>query len=210
MLGESYLKAAAGLKPSQRDGLDLAVTTVEVPLAPLPPRDVLAAELAEMDDFIRRAESGNEDTLSCVGLNFPHALTPKYRAELVRTIRDWNVWALGMHEKGADSLPRHVDMEMAVIRLGDVGLVALPCEPFQGIGRLVRRDSPLPLTIPCGYANVSYGYITDGANTGDREYMSSFYRYTKYRLPLEKPAGDVLAHRAVEILDRFAKEPNHR
>jgi hypothetical protein len=207
MLGESYLKAAAGLQPSRRDGLDLAVTTVEVPLAPLPPRDVLAAELAEMDDFIRRAESGNEDTLSCVGLNFPHALTPKYRAELVRTIRDWNVWALGMYDKdAADSLPRRLDMEMAVVRLGDVGLVAIPCEPFQGIGRLARRGSPLPLTIPCGYANVSYGYITDGPNTGDREYMSSFYRYTKYRPPLEKPAGDVLAHRAAEILSGFAKE----
>ena len=55
-----------------------------------------------------------------------------------------------------------------------------------------------------------YGYITDGPNTGDREYMSSFYRYTKYRPPLAKPAGDVLAQRAVEILDRFAKEPSHR
>jgi hypothetical protein len=61
-----------------------------------------------------------------------------------------------------------------------------------------------------GYANVSYGYITDGPNTGDREYMSSFYRYTKYRPPLRKPAGDVLALRAAEILRRFAQESNHR
>ena len=48
--------------------------------------------------------------------------------------------------------------------------------------------------------NASHGYITDGANTGDREYMSAFYRYTKFRPPLEKPAGDVIADRAVEIL----------
>ncbi len=210
MLGESYVKAATKLQPSRRDGLDMEVVTVKLPLAPLPPRDVLTTELAEMDDFIRRANSGDDDTLFCVGLNFPRSLTPLYRGRLVREIRDWNLWALRMHEKGADTLPRHLDMEIAVIRLGDVGIVALPCEPFQGIGRLIRRGSPLPINIPCGYANASQGYITDSPNTGDREYMSSFYRYTKYRPPLKKPAGDVLARRAVEILNSFAKEPTHR
>jgi len=90
------------------------------------------------------------------------------------------------------------------LRLGDVGIVGMPCEPFQGIGRQIRRGSPLPLAIPCGYTNGSHAYITDAANTGDREYMSAFYRYTKFRPPYEKPAGDVMAARAVEILNRFA------
>lgn len=211
MLGQSYIAALAGLRPSDRDGLDVAVETVGVPLAPLPPRDVLRAELEEMEAFLRRAEAGDEDTRSCVGLNFPRALTPKYRGRLVEPLRAWNLWALGLHDAGqAGSAAQHLELEIAVIRLGDVAIVGLPCEPFQGIGRLIRRDSPLPLSIPCGYANVSHGYITDGPNTGDREYMSSFYRYTKYRPPLAKPAGDVLAQRAVEILRRFAEESRHR
>lgn len=211
MLGESYVKAMAGLQPSKRDGLDLAVETVPVPLAPLPTRDQLKAELEEMDAFLQRANAGDENTRSCVGLNFPRALSPRYRARLIDPPRAWNLWALGLHERGqADSVPKHLDLEIAVIRVGDVGIVGLPCEPFQGIGRLVRRDSPLPMSIPCGYANVSYGYITDGPNTGDREYMSSFYRYTKYRPPLARPAGDVLALRAIEVLRRFAEEPSHR
>ncbi len=211
MLGKSYVAALAGLQPSRRDGLDVAVETVGVPLSPLPPREVLSAELEEMEAFLRRAEAGDEDTRSCVGLNFPRALTPKYRGRLVEPLRAWNRWALGLYDAGqAGSVPRHLELEIAVIRLGDVGLVGLPCEPFQGIGRLIRRDSPLPLSVPCGYANVSHGYITDGPNTGDREYMSSFYRYTKYRPPLARPAGDVLAQRAVEILCRFAEEPRHR
>ncbi len=210
MLGQSYVAALAGLRPSGRDGLDVAVETVGVPLAPLPPRDVLRAELEEMEAFLRRAEAGDEDTRSCVGLNFPRALTPKYRGRLVEPLRAWNLWALGLHDAGqAGSAAQHLELEIAVIRLGDVAIVGLPCEPFQGIGRLIRRDSPLPLSIPCGYANVSHGYITDGPNTGDREYMSSFYRYTKYRPPLAKPAGDVLAQRAVEILRRFAEESRH-
>lgn len=210
MLGESYVAALAGLQPSGRDGLDVATETVRVPLAPLPPREVLAAELEEMDAFLRRAEAGDQDTLSCVGLNFPTALTPKYRGRLVEPPRDWVLWALGLHDTGkADSVAQHLELEIAVIRVGDVGIVGLPCEPFQGIGRQIRRDSPLPISIPCGYANVSHGYVTDGPNTGDREYMSAFYRYTKYRPPLAKPAGDVLAQRAVEILRRFAQESRH-
>jgi len=35
-------------------------------------------------------------------------------------------------------------------------------------------------------------------------------RYTKYRPPFAKPAGDVLALRAIEVLRRFAEESNHR
>lgn len=207
MLGQSYIDALADLQPSRRDGLDFAMETVDVPLAPLPPRQVLADELKEMDDFIQRANAGDEDTLSCVGLNFPRALTPTYRARLVELIRPWNQWALGLHEQGrADSVPQHLPMEIAVIRIGDVGIVGMPCEPFQGIGRRVRRHSPLPISIPCGYMNTSHGYITDGPNTGDREYMSSFYRYTKFRPALKKPAGDVLADNAIEVLMQFAGE----
>jgi hypothetical protein len=211
MLGQSYVDALAKLEPSRRDGLDFGLEKVNVPLAPLPAAEVLSAELKEMDDFIRRAKSGDEDTLSCVGLNFPRALTPAYRARLVELIRPWNQWALGLHEQGrAGSVAKHLKMEIAVIRIGDVGIVGMPCEPFQGIGRQIRRHCPLPVGIPCAYMNASHGYITDGPNTGDREYMSAFYRYTKFRPPLKRPAGDVIAERAVEVLSQFAKEPTHR
>ncbi len=211
MLGDSYCQALGKLQPSKHDGFDLTVETVRVPLAPLPSREVLIAELEEMDDFVRRADAGDENTRACVGLNFPRALSPRYRARLIDPPRAWDRWALDLHEKGkADSVAKFLEMEITLLRVGDVGIVGLPCEPFQGIGRQIRRDSPLALTIPCGYANVTHGYITDGANTGGREYMSAFYRYTKYRPPLAKPAGDVLAQRAVEILRTFAKESSHR
>lgn len=207
MLAETYIGALASLRPSEHDGLELAIEQVELPLAPLPPQQVLVDELEEMDDFIRRAEGGDEDTLCCVGLNFPRALTPAYRARLVELVRQWNQWALELYEQGkSESIPKHLEVEIAVIRMGDVGIVGMPCEAFQGIGRQIRRHSPLPLSIPCAYMNGSHGYITDGPNTGDREYMSAFYRYTRFRPPLKKPAGDVIADRAVEVLKRFAGE----
>ena len=140
-------------------------------------------------------------------LNFPRALSPVYRSRLVELVRPWNAWALGLHEKGlAETVPKHLEMEISVIRIGDIGIVGLPCEPFQGIGRQIRRGSPLPLSIPCGYTNVSHGYITDSDNTGDQEYMSSHYRYTRFRPPLKKPAGDVLAEQAVRTLIRMSSQ----
>ena len=206
MLAETYLDAITDLKPSKRDGLEVVIECVPVPLTPLPSREVLEEELAEIDDFMKRAESGDEDTRSCVGQNFPEALTPQYRAWLVSLVRPWNLWALDLHERGlADSVSDVQEMEIAVIRIGDVGIAGLPCEPFQNIGRQIRAQSTLPLTIPCGYMNVNHGYITDSENTGDNEYMSAHYRYTKFRAPLKKPAGDVLAQEAAVHLNRMAK-----
>ena len=110
----------------------------------------------------------------------------------------------------ADTVPRHLEVELYVLRLGDVGIVGMPFEPFQGIGRQMRAGSTLPLTIPCGYTNVSHGYLTDAPNTGDGEYMSAHYRYSRFRPPYQKPAGDVLAIQAIEILNRFATHGNPR
>ncbi len=203
MLGGSYTKALQELKPSARRGMNYFAETVPVPLAPLPPEETLVAEIEEIEDFIKRAKAGNEDTLECVGLNFPRALSPSYRAALVELILPWSEWALQLHRTGReDTVLKAIDLPIQVIRLGDVGILGMQCEPFQGIGRRLRKLSPLPLTIPCGYTNGSHGYITDSTNTGDREYMSAFYRYTRFRPPLREPAGDVLADRAAELLSR--------
>lgn len=205
-LGATYVRAARRLQQSRRNDLSFRVETASVPLARLPSIRTLDWEIAEMQDFVQRALAGDEETLSCVGLNFPSDLSPLYRARLVEAPLAWCRWAREQQQKMAGTrsvpatLPNSLDLELSVIRLGDVGIVCMPCEPFQGIGRQIRAKSPLPLTIPVGYTQVSHGYITDGANTGDREYMSSFYRYTRFRAPLKRPAGDVLARVGVRVL----------
>lgn len=204
MLADSYLAVLNDLKPSKLDGLDFAIEKVRVPLAPLPSEDMLKAEIAEMEDFIRRAKAGDENTRECVGQNFPSELTPAYRAALVEMILPWSRWALDLRTTGkADTVPKFLEVDIQVLRIGDVGIVGMPFEPFQGIGRQIRTGSPLPLVLPCGYTNVSHGYLTDGPNTGDREYMSANYRYSKFRPPYAKPGGDVIATQALETLRRF-------
>lgn len=205
MLAGSYLAALPELKRSERDGLDFTVENVRIPLAPLPSEEVLKAEIAEMEDFIQRAQAGDENTRECVGQNFPRELTPAYRAALVEMILPWSQWALELRQTGrADTVAKFLEVEIQVLRIGDAGIVGMPFEPFQGIGRQIRAGSPLPLALPCGYTNLSHGYLTDGPNTGDREYMSANYRYSKFRPPYAKPAGDVIATQALETLRRFA------
>ncbi|MSU64460.1 MAG: hypothetical protein EXS31_19070 [Pedosphaera sp.] len=200
MLGQSYIAACRKLRPSETDRLALRRTVARVPLRALPTLQVLLQEKQELDHFIRRARRGDDDTRSCVGLNFPERLSPAYRATLVKPPQQWNAWAIRMHQSGRQQqLPEFIEMELCIIRLGDVGIVGMPCEPFLSISRQIARGSPSPLTIACGYTNVSYGYVPDGANVGDREYMSAFHRYTR-RPPFRKPAGDTLAHAAIREL----------
>jgi hypothetical protein len=209
MLADSYLAALKGLKMSERDGMDFSIEKVSIPLAPLPAEDLLKAEIAEMEDFIKRATAGDENTLRCMEHNFPRELTPAYRGKLIDMILPWSKWALELQQQGkADSVAKTLDVDIQVMRIGDVGIVGMPFEPFQGIGRQIRAGSPLPLTLPCGYTNISYGYLTDGANTNPAhgEYMSAHYRYSKFRAPYAKPAGDVIAIKALETLNLFAKE----
>lgn len=206
LLGGSYIAALPRLRTSKRDGFDHAAEMVQVPLGPLPSKEDLLAEVSEMEDFIRRANAGDENTLRCCGLNFPRELSTAYRGKLIEGVLPWTRWALDLRQRGqADTVARNLEIELHVLRLGDVGFVFMPFEPFQGIGRQMREHSPLSLTIPCGYSNVSYGYLPDGpnANPADGDYMTAHHRYSRFRAPYARPAGDVLAIEGVKILDRF-------
>jgi hypothetical protein len=206
MLGQSCLEALASLRRSARDGMDVETRMVGVPLGPLPPRLELEAELAEIENFIRRAEGGDEATLLCVGQNFATGLSPAFRAWLASQFRPWNEWALAQWQAGtAAAVASEQPLEIAAIRLGDVGIVGMPCEPFQNIGRRVRARTTLPLAIPCGYMNTNHGYFPDSENVGGNEYMSAHHRYTKFRAPFRRPAGDVLADAGAALLNHFAQ-----
>jgi Neutral/alkaline non-lysosomal ceramidase, N-terminal len=56
---------------------------------------------------------------------------------------------------GRDSL----ETEVQALRIGPMGLVALPGEIFVAIGHAIKRQSPFPLTMPISQANDSVGYI---------------------------------------------------
>jgi hypothetical protein len=203
-LGDAYIAASKRPIQSQRQDIAYSRPAVSIPLQPLPSLKQLLSQLEELKDFVARAKAGDEETLECIGLNFPRALSPQYRAALVGEPLKWTQWAIDVHRSGRVSeMPTTVDMEIVVLRLGDVGIVGMPCEPFMGVGREIKKASNVPLTIPCGYTNFSLGYIPDSPNVGDHEYMSAFYLYTKYRPQYAKPGGSAMADVAVETLNRI-------
>jgi hypothetical protein len=205
-LGDSYIAAAKSLHPSRRTDMQWTRASVNIPHAPLPSLASLEKDLGSIDDFIRRGNAGDPNTLACVGMNFPLALTPPYRAELVNMVRPWYIWAIDQRKTGeADKLPKTLPLEEIVARIGDVGYVGMPGEPFVRIGLRIKHEAPLPCVLTSGYTDGSSGYIGDALASNDREYMGGFYRYILGRQPYRAPAGDTFGDVAIPILTRFAQ-----
>jgi hypothetical protein len=203
-LGETFVSIAQNLQPSRRNDAHLVWRRVSLPFVGVPSRADLAKRLAGADEFLERCESGNvTDTRRCDGLNFPTNMSTATRTELIKPVRNWLSWALALHDENRlHDAPIGVSLHLAALRIGDIGIVGLPCEPLLGIGRQIKRRSPLDVTLPCGYMNdTSPGYIPDGPNCEDRDYVSAFYRYTTTMLPFAHPAGDLLASAAIKMLE---------
>lgn len=209
-LGETYVAASRTLRESKRKDLAFAWERVFLPFTPVPPERQLRAELAVMEDFLKRCATGDENTRACLGLNFPRTLSPKFRSKLIEPCKRWAELALRFHtEHRLHEAPRGVEVVIGAFRIGDIGIVGLPAEPFLGIGRQIRSRSTLPLTIPAGYMNDNIGYIPDSPNVGDTDYSSSYYRYTTAYLPWKKPGGDLLARAGVRLLKRISRRVRH-
>jgi len=207
-LGETFLKIAENLRKSERTGLKWLWSSVRLPYKEVPQAAELELRIQGVKAFLSRCENGEEPgTRVCDGLNFSRSMDVSSRANLVQPTMDWLKWALAFHEENRlEEAPKSLGIDIAVIRIGDVGIVGLPGEPFLGIGRKIKTDTPLPFTIPCGYMNEgqdSFAYIPDGPNCEDLDYCSSFYRYTLHMLPFRPPAGDALAEAAVQMLKKI-------
>ncbi|HLT34238.1 MAG TPA: hypothetical protein VKZ98_10645 [Aquaticitalea sp.] len=229
-LGESFIVASQRLKPSKRTGLEWSREIVNIPLDELPSLESLEKDLVTIDDFISRGKNGDENTMECVGLNFPKELTPPYRARLIELVRPWYVWAIEQHQShNWRNLPEFLPISIVVARFGDVGFVGMPYEVFVETGLKIKKYADLPYVLTCGYTDGSYGYIPNASGVNDMEYMSSNYRYRgsygvfpdwkgkkddvpneiysayEFTPPYKAPAGDACADAAILKLAEFAR-----
>lgn len=205
-LGDTFIIASQSLHQSKRTGLEWSREIVKVPLAPLPSEASLTKDLESIDDFVKRGDAGDENTYECVGMNFPKALTPPYRARLVQSVRPWYVWALDQHKNNnLKNVPTELPISIVVVRFGDVGFVGLPYEPFVKTGLKIKRETPLPCVITAGYTDGAYGYIPDASACDDREYQAGYFRYRGNVPPYKSPGGDACATVAINKLAQFAR-----
>lgn len=74
--------------------------------------------------------------------------------------------------------PDHFDLPMSAIGIGPAVLVAIPGEPFTGIGRGIKAGSPFEITLPCCCANGYEGYfpMQDAYDEGGYEARSSNFK----------------------------------
>ena len=214
-LGETFIKIAQNLKRSGRADLSSAWRDVWLPFREVPSVDELEARLRELNAFLARCEAGDElSTRHCDGLNFPSNMSVSSRVQLIAPTRRWLEWALAFHrEHRLHEAPIGIEIPIAAIRIGDVGIIGIAGEPLLGIGRQIKRAAVLPATIPCGYMNEgedAWAYIPDGPNCEDLDYPSSYYRYTRAMLPYRQPAGDLLASAAVQMLEKSLASPGSK
>lgn len=207
LLGETYLNASRALQASARTSIGHASQNVFLPFTKLPPKRRLQADLVVIEKFLARVKAGDDTALGCLGLNAARTMSHSYRSKLMEPTRRWLQWAMRFHDEGrVDEAPTGVSVVVEAYRLGDVGIVGLPCEPLLGIGRQIRSWGGLPLTIPVGYINDNVQYVPDAPNVGETDYTSTWYRYTTAFLPYRKPAGDLLARAGVKLLRRLKAE----
>lgn len=60
----------------------------------------------------------------------------------------------GLHES-----PDRVDVWIQALRIGDVGVAAIPFETFAETGLRLKKESPLPITFAISHANGANGYL---------------------------------------------------
>ena len=205
-LGDSFVKAADGLHKSLRTDFAWERDNVEIPLAELPAAEELKRDLATIDDFVHRGRAGDPNTLFCVGMNFPLALSPPYRAQLVQMVRPWYVWALDQRRSQLTaSLPKTWPLQVVVARIGDVGFVGMPWEAFTRTARQLKEKAPLPCVLTATYVDGAEGYIPDATACDDREYQAGYFRYLGTRPPYKAPGGDAVIGVAIPALERLSQ-----
>ncbi len=119
--------------------------------------------------------------------------------------------AKGRELKGSDEVyarqtlllakyPDTVPVRVQAIRVGDLGIVAIPCEVFTQIGLDIRAKSPLRQTFVVSLANGYNGYLPTAAQHANGGYETWRAR-SSY---LEVGASDAITATALELLGHVA------
>ncbi len=156
--------------------------TVSLPVAPLPSADFLREEKNKWKAEAQRIEQdkGRHD---------------KLEDALIKS--EWAAEALQVVESGR--VAGSIDMEITVVRIGDVAIVALPGELFVEIGLSIKKHSPFPITVIATLANGSLCYLptAEAFRTGGYETEFSAKVYGLYMLT---PETQGIIERSVEEL----------
>ncbi len=97
--------------------------------------------------------------------------------------------------------PDAVKLKLQAFRIGDLGIVAIPCEVFTEIGLMIKAKSPLPQTFTIELANGYNGYLPTPAQHD----LGGYETWRARSSYLEVKASDTIGKVVLELLGKVAK-----
>ncbi len=168
--------------PEEPRGLGAARAEVPLTLLPLIGPGEVAALIRQWQEVARSTEP------SSVAYRSGRIIYHDYACRVARLI-----W-------GSDPPPRYTG-ETQALRIGPLGIVALPGEFFSAYGLQIKRAAPAPATLIAGWANDNLGYFptAEAFPIGGYE-MDTAARYYGYPAPWAPEAGAAVTVRAIELV----------
>ncbi|MFT5467833.1 MAG: neutral ceramidase [Verrucomicrobiales bacterium] len=100
-----------------------------------------------------------------------------------------------------DDFPEKVTIKLQALRIGDLAIVAIPCEVFARIGVEIREQSPFEHTFTIGLANGYNGYLP----TPEQHALGGYETWRSRWSYLETEASTAISAELAEMLDELAK-----
>lgn len=97
--------------------------------------------------------------------------------------------------------PDTVKLKVQALRIGDVGIAAIPCEVFTEIGLAIKENSPLKRTFTVSLANGYNGYLPTPAQHA----LGGYETWRARSSYLEVKASDTITPTVLELLKQVAK-----
>ena len=95
------------------------------------------------------------------------------------------------------------DLIVQAIRIGDVGIVALPTETYASTGLRIKEQSPFPVTFTIDLANGYNGYLPPP----EQHELGGYTTWRARSSCLEVEAEPKMVGTAMELLTKLAKNP---
>lgn len=150
----------------------------------LTPRQYRPAEIEDMRRRLEAAERELEPARRSGDAWRKHQAEARWRR-----LRD-------LLEKWSKPASEPVAVDVQILRIGEMAIVAVPGEPFSGIGVAVKKVSPFPITLFCGYST---------GKGGDYMPVREEYQYRGYEVE-RTPYGEGAAEELIASIRQMFVE----
>ena len=145
-------------------------------------------------EFFRRTPDKNRLQWARELLSKMDGSRPRNRPEVYAEQAVW------IHENPVEEVP------LQAIRIGDLGITAIPCEVYALTGLKLKSASPLPLTFNISLANGASGYIPPP----EQHALGGYTTWPARTAGLEVNAEPRIVESCLKLLERVSSQPQKK